>query len=185
MADENKQTDWSIVNNAIQKRQSETSLPLNPNRPLEVPNQLRDNRGVASPEGGVVKPDGVIANFQLQKVSRKAAVEHLKTWYAAQLDVARHHLAEVARVRKAESTVLADQFLRGLNAQNLAYLTQLGLTNERTRVEGVMALNDHTSKALKEIETRDWPPALRGRAMGAILERNEKFMGQLMNELGD
>jgi hypothetical protein len=88
-------------------------------------------------------------------------------------------------VRKAETTLLADQFLSSINAQHLAFLADLGLTNEGARAKALVKLADQTTETLKEIEERDWPEAIRDQTINGVLERNERFFKKLVNELGE
>ncbi len=131
---------WSKIDRALEKSRRE-NLPLHPDRPLDVPGQLH------GPDAeNVAKPDGVIASFKANKIERRAALEHLEVWYKTSLDVAKHRLGEVARVRKAEATVIAEQFLQNLDQLHLQYLMDLGLRNEAARQK---ALLDRSSKRSK------------------------------------
>lgn len=179
MSETDGRTDWSKVNVAIQRHAQDQVMPLSASPTLPAPGAPDDG------SKALAKPDGVIQSYKMKKVAKKAAVEHLEAWYATGLEVARHHMAEVARVKKAESTMVADQFLRNLNAQHLEYLTTLGLQNEGVRSRAVIALNDQTSATLKEIQTRDWPEPLITSAINGILDRQRRFMERLVNELGD
>jgi hypothetical protein len=111
-------------------------------------------------------------------------MEYLEVWYRARLEVARHRLSEVARVRKAEATLLAEQFLHGINSQHLEYLTSLGLRNEEVRTRAFIQLSDQTAAALREIQSRDWPQPMLDRTVEAILDRHEKFFRKVAEELG-
>lgn len=178
MADDGK-TDWSKVHTTVQRAAHSEIIPLAASETLPTLNAPGD----VGQE--VTAPDGIIHKYKANKVAKRAAIAHLETWYASRLEVAKHHLTEVARVRKAESTMVADQFLRHLNAQNLEYLTTLGLANESVRSRALLALNDQTSETLKQIQTRDWPEPLIDSAIHGVLERQKKFMDKLINELGD
>jgi hypothetical protein len=120
----------------------------------------------------------------MNRLARNAALEHLDAWYQAQLGIVHHRLAEVARVRQAEATLLAEQFLEGINAQHIEFLTELGLRTNAARDRAVIALHDQTTATLREIQTRDWPPVLLEQAIAGIIERNQRFFHKLNNELG-
>jgi hypothetical protein len=179
MANSDRKTDWSGVNQAIQKRASDTTLPLHPDRPLEVPASIQP------PPEPVAKPDGVVTQYKANKITRRAALEHLEVWYKAQLEVARHRLTEVARVRKAEATQLAEQFLHSINSQHLQFLAELGLRNEDARNRAFLALGDQTSNALREIQERDWPPQMIESTIQAVMDRYSRFFAKLSHELGE
>jgi hypothetical protein len=49
----------------------------------------------------------------------------------------------------------------------------------------MLELGDQTSKMLKEIDGRDWPPQLIEQAMHGVMERQMRFFQKLMEDLGD
>jgi hypothetical protein len=186
MASSESSTDWSTVDLVSQKRASSTSLPLHPDRPLEVPAAIQPPaEEVARPDGELARPEGVVMQYRANQLARKAALQHLNVWYRAQLDVARHRLGEVARVRKAEATLLAEQFLQSINSQHLQFLTDLGLRNEEARNRAFLALGDQTAKALREIQSRDWPASMLDLTIDAVLERHQRFFEKIARELGE
>jgi hypothetical protein len=186
MAAPERSTDWSAVDQVVQRRISEGVLPLHPDRPLEVPAAIEPPaESPARPDGDAVQVEGVVAQYRANKVARKAALAHLEVWYRAQLEVARHRLNEVARVRKAEATLLAEEFLHSINSRHLHFLTELGLRNEDTRNRAFLALGDQTSRALREIQERDWPASILQTTIGAVLERHQRFFEKIVRELGE
>jgi hypothetical protein len=183
LMDDNKK-DWTQVSRALQRRHSDTTMPLNPERPLEVPQKL----GRALESGGnssaVEKPDGFIANYKANKIEREAAIDHLKVWYQSQLEVAKHQLHEVVRVRKAQASIQAEQFLRSLDQQHLEYLADLGLRNMTTRQRMLLELGDQTSSILAEVVDRDWPPEMMEQTVMSIIELRQRHFDKIMQELG-
>jgi hypothetical protein len=171
-------TDWSGIETSLKRQAMDVAIPVARERQVPVPT------GLHAPTDGSERPDGVIAQFKANRVSRRAAMEYLEVWYRAQLEVARHRLSEIARVRRAEATLLAEQFLHGINSQHLEYLTSLGLRNEEVRMRAFIQLSDQTSAALREIQGRDWPQQMVDRTVQAILERQEAFFRKLTQELG-
>jgi hypothetical protein len=126
----------------------------------------------------------MIANYKANKITRAAVLEHLKAFHAAQLDAAKHHLSEAVRVRKADSTATAEQFLQLINARQVQFLTDIGLRDMQARGEALMKLQTQTSELLKQAMGQDWPDTLRDKAVAGILELNSRFMDRLMTELG-
>ncbi len=179
MPDSEDKPKWERTNRALQKQESQRDLPLNPDRPMEVPGALQ------GPANAVAKPDGIVANFKANKITRRAALEHLEVWYNAQLDVAKHRLAEVARVRKAEASLIAEQFLQSLDSQHLEFLIDLGLRNEATRHKAFKALGDQTAQTLKELEGRDWPEKLLEETIQGVIDRHRKFFAKIIQDLGE
>jgi hypothetical protein len=189
MAEDKEKTDWTHVNNAIQKRRADASMPATSDLgsaggPLAPRNSL-GVQTAGSPPNLIANPEGIIARFKMNQVAKKAAISHLESWYGAQLDVVRHQLSEVARAKKAETTLLADQFLSSINAQHLSFLADLGLKNEGARSAALIKLADQTAATLKEIATRDWPESIREQTINGVIERNQRFFSKLVNELGD
>ncbi len=179
MAPPDDKTDWTNVNKAVQRRQLDSDLPINP-------------EGVGSPASAIVRPgsntplspEGFIANYKANKITRTAVLEHLKVFHASQLEAAKHHLIEAVRVRKADSTATADQFLQLINARQLQFLTDIGLRDNQLRAEAVRKLQAQTAEQLKQTMAQDWPEALRENAINGIVELNRRFFQRLMTELG-
>jgi hypothetical protein len=173
-------TDWSDVNNAVRRREHSEALPIGP------AGLTPSTSGLQKPDGsGAVQPEGVIANFKANAITKKAAVTYLKMYYEQQLDASRHHLQELVRVRKAESTAVAEQMLASINSQQMRFLVDVGLKNEAVRNDALVQLNNQTSATLRQIVTADWPETLRQQAIEGIIERNGKFFGKLMTDLGE
>jgi hypothetical protein len=129
------------------------------------------------------KPEGIIASYKAAKVQREATLDYLRTWYREQLEVTKHRLAEAARVRKTEATVIAEQFLRELDQRHLEYLSDLGLRNVATRQDALAKLTDQTSGKLRELQERDWPPELQEQTIKGILDLHKRFFDRLMEEI--
>lgn len=171
-------TDWTGVNNIVQKRAVADSLPI------DLP--ASEAGGLQKPDSGkTVQPEGVIASFKANTITRKAAIEHLKVYYEKQLEAARHHLTEVVRVRKAGSTAVAEQMLASINSQQMQFLVEVGLRNEGVRHRALMQLNDQVAQTLRDIQNADWPDALREQAVTGVLDRQRKFFERLMTDLGE
>ena len=175
-----RKTDWTAVNQIVQRRAASEALPLQPS-------------GIHEPEvglqrptpGSTVKPEGVIANLKANAITRKAAVDYLRMYYEQQLEASRHHLTEVVRVRKAESTAVAEQMLASINSQQMQFLVDVGLRNEEVRGRALMQLNDQVSATLRQVMSADWPDPLREQAINGIYDRQRKFFERLMTDLGE
>lgn len=173
-------TDWGPVDKIVQRRTANEMLPLQPDG-LQKP-----GTGIQKPDSSAtVQPDGVIASFKANSITRKAALNYLSVYYEKQLEAARHHLTEVVRVRKAESTAVAEQLLASINSQQMQFLVEVGLRNEDVRSRAMVQLNDMISRTLREIQEADWPEALRQQAINGILDRQKKVFERLMTDLGE
>lgn len=112
-------------------------------------------------------------------------LKHVQIWYEGQLEAAKHAVEEAVRVRKAEASRVAERLLMEIDSEHVEYLLTLGLRNEGARSRVMIELNDQTSKTLREIEGRDWPPALIQQAIDGILERHRRFFQKVTEELGE
>ena len=123
MDDPKSKDKWETTNRTLQQRAVEQGTPAELGSVLPMSPADPTNAGAPS------KPEGIVAGFKAKQILRKAALQQMEVWYGTQLDIARHRLTEVSRVKKAQTTVIAEQFLRNLDQQHLEYLTDLGLRN--------------------------------------------------------
>ena len=179
MPDKPEKEEWEQVNRALEKKRMDQDLPVGSGPAAATP------PGLSSSPDAMGRPDGLIANFQAGKVQRAAVIEHLRTWYAAQLGVTKHRLAEAARVRNAEATLIAEQFLRALDQQHLEYLTTLGLRNLEVRQKALIQVGDQTTNILRDMQNRSWPQQLIDKTIQGIVELHERFFAKTMKELGE
>lgn len=173
--DEHK-TDWSKVEVSLQRREA-SELPLDPAKPMQAP-------ALTTPTAELAKAEGFITKFKANKIERQAALQFLDEWYKKQLEVGKHSLMEAAKVRKAEISVIASQFLENLNSRHLAFLMDLGLRNEDSRNKAFLALNEQTAGMLRQIQDADWPEFMVEKTISGVTERYGAFFGRIMNDLG-
>jgi hypothetical protein len=173
----------SRASRALQ-RQARGGIPLNPDKPLEVPAALQAHVNEVMP-APTANPKGVLAEFKAKRLTRKAALDQLTVYYDAQLDVVKTRLAETIRVRKAEATLKAEEFLQVLNNEHIEFLTELGLRNEDMRNRAFIKLNEQTTKSLREVENASWPTEMIDMTLEAMIARYKKFMGKLASDLED
>jgi len=131
------------------------------------------------------KPEGAITQYKASKIGKKPALQHVEAWYKGQIEAVEHAVGEAVRVRKAEATKIAERLLLEINEEHFRYLTSLGIRNEKARHNAMLELGDQTSKMLREIEGRDWPPQLIEQAMRGVMERQRRFFEKLMEDLGE
>lgn len=146
---------------------------------------LEKHQTVDVPHSPVQKPDGAIAQFKASQIGKKAALKHVQIWYEGQLEAARHAVTEAVRVRKAEASRVAERLLMEIGSEHVEYLNTLGLRNSDARNRVMLELGDQTSRTLKEIEGRDWPPPLIQQAIDGVWEKHRRFFQKIMEELGD
>jgi hypothetical protein len=146
---------------------------------------MQTHQKLEAPQAPLQKPQGTIAQFKANQIGKKAAIKHTEAWYKGQLEVAEHAIGEAVRVRKAEATKVAERLLLEINEEHFRYLTSLGLRNEDARHKAMLELGEQTSRTLKEIEGRDWPPQLIEQAIHGVMERQARFFQKLMEDLGE
>ena len=167
------------VNQMLQRHQLDQTMPMTP------PGSDERSVGLTTPTGDQAKPEGIIANFQAGRIQRKAAVAFLNAFYDRQLDAAKHHLGEAVRIRKAESTQAAEQFLQMINSQHVEFLQQIGLRNFRAAGDAITELGKTTHSLLQQVASANLPDMLANDAVDSILTRYRKFRDKLTQELGE
>jgi hypothetical protein len=171
---------WDNISNMIGK--SGTASAPSKAKATEA---LHKHQAVDVPNSLVQKPDGAIAQFKASQIGKRAVLKHVQIWYEGQLEAAKHAVGEAVRVRKAEASRVAERLLMEIDSEHVEYLLTLGLRNEDARSRAMIELGDQTSKTLKEIEGRDWPPALIQQAIDGIVERHRRFFQKITEELGE
>lgn len=174
-----KKTDWSVIESVNQKKPQPAELiPVSVQLPAAQPKEQK-----AHPNQGEA-PQGVLAKFQQGVMTRKASLEAMKLRYDSQIEALGHQLAKACQVEKAKADVVADEYLKELDAQHLQVLSELGLRNKETREQALMKLTQSTVNRLKEVQQMDWPPSMIEETIGEILELKKRAVAEIMNELG-
>jgi len=178
--DQDQARKWDNVSEIIARPGG--AAPASKTKAVEV---LHQRQRLDAPHPSLQKPEGAITQFKANKIGKKAALKHIETWYNGQIEAAEHAVNEAVRVRKAEATKIAERLLLDINEEHFGYLTSLGLRNEAARHRAMLELGDQTSKMLKEIEGRNWPPRLIEQGMHGVMERQLRFFQKLMEDLGE
>ena len=168
MSDDPKNTDWSRVDDVATGRKLPDLVPAGPGA-LTV----RQSEG----------HKGIVQQIREGKIKRRAAIQALEKIASAHLEVLSHQLHEVARVKKTEATVLADQLLKGLDLQSQEVLSELGLRNEKIRRTTLKKLNDETAKELREFANKDWPDFMREASITLVTDRWSRFLSRLSQDV--
>ena len=176
--DTKRDSDWEDVEHALQRRNNESTMPIAPAGAQAAPQLI-------TPEGEIAKASGVVAQYKANKITKEAVLEYLKVFHRKQLEVASHHLTEVARMRTAESTAVAEQFLERLNSQQMTFLQDIGLRNLDQRFAALEKLGDQTSQSLRRLKQSDMPPSLREQMINGVMELQTRFFERIMTELGE
>lgn len=170
MTDDSKKTDWSRVDRTVSSRDLPAVVPV---------------AGEALTPSAPEAVGGVVQRFKEGKIKREATIQKLQAMAAAQFDVLSHQLREASKVKKAEATVTAERFLKEIDLQFQEVAQQLGVRNEAIRRETLKTLSDETARDLQEIQNKDWPDFMVDTTVEAIKTRWNKFVADLMKDLGD
>ena len=177
---EKGKSDWSVIESVTQKQKQPEQLV-----PAEIANLASHDSVVSQKmaEQGE-EPQGILARFQQGRLSRKASLEAMKLKYDSQIKALGHNLAKACQVEKAKADVMADEYLKELDAQHLQVLSRLGLRNKETREKALMELTQSTVDRLKEVQQMDWPPSMIEETINDLLELKKRAVADIMNELG-
>ena len=173
MSDEAKKTDWSKIDDVASPKsgtEANTALsqPIVPDAPM-----VADSQDV----------QGVVANYKLGKIKKRAAFEAIERIQKAKLEVLDHQLSEAVQTKKAEATMLAREFLAGLDADYQLVLQGIGIKNEAARQDTLKLLGDKTAETLKEVSEADWPEFMRIETVKVISARYIKFLDEIKDDL--
>lgn len=141
--------------------------------PLEVP--------VPDPR----EKGGLLERWQKGNIDRRMAVNEFQDRCDAQLEALRFQLRKAVSVSNARADLMAEEYLKGLDAEHLEILAGLGLRNTRTRAESLKAVTEMIVEQIKEIQDKDWPPALIDHTIDELLALRTRTCAELMRELGD
>lgn len=187
---EEKKTDWSVADRLFKKdsgAQKPSSSSALSERVDLTP--ARSESATPAPAVQVEMPSadgarGVLARYKANKLKRSAALEALEKTYAGQLDVLEHRIIEATRVKKAETHVQAEEYLKELDAQNLEVLAEIGLRNRETRERALIELTERTSATIAEVQEKNWPQALIEDTIEQLFALRRRLIREIMEELG-
>jgi hypothetical protein len=182
---EKKKTDWKKTEDLILR----SSLP-----PAEIDDSGEESTGgelsvrpampIAAPIPDAKAVQGILAQWKSNNLERSAALAALKENYSSQLDVLKHCLTAAARVKKTQADVMAEEYLKELDARHLEVLTEIGLRNKDTREKALLELTDRTVEKLREVQGKDWPEALIEDTIQKLLGLRERLVAEILEELG-
>ena len=127
---------------------------------------------------------GILAQWRANTISRKSALQELQATYDAQLDILKHRLEKAVTMKNAQADVIATEYLKQLDAQQLDILTKLDLKNKATRERALFDLTEMTAARLREVQNTDWPPELKADTVGQLFLLRTRYVAEMMKELG-
>jgi hypothetical protein len=183
-------TDWSLTSKVARLGSRSVDEPKSPSLqsgatelvPLVTPDTLQNLAVVP-----LTTPEqlGMLGKWKANNLGRKAAMESIQRHYSSQLDVLAHNLAKAAQVKKARADVLAEEYLKELDTQHLAVLSEFGLRNKETRERALIELTETTVAKLREVQGKDWPEELVHDTISQLLGLRKRVVAEMMKELGE
>ena len=190
MAEKNK-TDWSRTQSARPAQaapgSNEPQSPIQPGQLVATGTGAHSNApaGLAVNVPQLEQPEGIIARWKTNALTRKATLQLLEVAYNGRLEQLKIRLAAAIRVEKAVVDVLAKEYLQQLDCEHLKNLQELNVKNLETRQQVMIDLNNVTAAKLKEAQEADWPPEMMNRTINHIFELHERAMAKIMKEVGE
>lgn len=187
-ADDKKlQGKWDRVNTRLTRSTQPPAEPQAAEAEL-IPGQTELTAAPSSlevPLPDINAKEGFLTRYQMKSIDRRTAVKEFQERCDAQLDALRFQLRRAVTVSNARADLVAEEYLKGLDAEHLEILAGLGLRNTKTRAEGLKAVNDMIVDQMKDVQGKDWPQALIDQTIDDLLELRRKASEELMRELGN
>lgn len=184
-----EKTDFSLVEEVMKSDKRFAAQRAEVGQPLQsaeiVPVEMSDvptAPKLSLPDSNLSR--GILARWQANTISRKAALEQLQSAYDAQLGLLKHQLEQAVTMKKAQADVIAKEYLKHLDAQQLEILTKLDLKNKGTREKALLELTEDTAARLKEVQNSDWPDILKADTVKQLFQLRERYVAEMMKELG-
>lgn len=184
-----KKTDWSFMEPISKKV----------NAPSSASGQLtRQPRGAEFAPGNgsgppavppLAVPDktaarGILMKYRENKLNRKSTLEALELTYKTQLEALNHSMIRALQVKKTETDVIAEEYLKELDARHMEVMNDLGLRNIETRSRTLEKLNDQYVAKLRDIRDKDWPPDVIAETLELLSRLRLRFIAEMMTEVG-
>jgi hypothetical protein len=87
-------------------------------------------------------------------------------------------------VKKTETDVIAEEYLKELDARHMEVMNDLGLRNIDSRNRTLERLNDQYVAKIKEIRDKDWPPEVIAETLELMSRLRMRFIAEMMTEVG-
>lgn len=185
MSDKDK-TDWSYLESIRNPEKRDSGqLSRASDRSEIVPIEQTDVPAPLNP--GIPDDDSLGFFMRLKKrgLEKKATVREIETFYEKRLDVLAYKLERAGQVEKARSHLVAEEYLKELDAKHLEVLSQIGLRNKDTRERGLLQLTDMTVARIKEVHEKDWPAELVNETIQELFALRKRYVAEMMRELGE
>lgn len=187
--DDQNKTDWSFIEPVLKKVNTPAAgsghstlslanvdLPTGKDAtPPTVPSLAVPNKNAAR---------GILMKYRENKLNRKSTLQALELTYKTQLDALTHTLTRALQVKKTETDVIAEEYLKELDARHMEVMNDLGLRNIDIRNRTLEKLNDQYVAKIKEIKDKDWPPDVIIETLELMSKLRMRFIAEMMTEVG-
>jgi hypothetical protein len=184
---EKDKTDWSFLE-PIQNPEKQQTGKANrtSSRSEIVPVEQSNAPAPLNPDVPNPASIGFFESFTKKgQLEKKARIQELETYYEKRLDVLAFKLEQAGQVEKARSHLVAEEYLKELDAKHLEVLSQIGLRNKDTRERGLLQLTDMTVARIKEVHEKDWPPEIVNETIQELFALRKRYVAEMMRELGE
>jgi len=187
--DDKNKTDWGFMEPVLKKVNTSSSASGQVTRPLGgvdlVPGREANPPSVPT----LSVPDktaahGILMKYRENKLNRKSTLQALELTYKTQLDALTHNLVRALQVKKTETDVIAEEYLKELDARHMEVMNDLGLRNIDIRNRTLEKLNDQYVAKIKEIKDKDWPPDVIIETLELMSKLRMRFIAEMMTEVG-
>jgi hypothetical protein len=187
MSSSEDKPDWSRVESIVKSGK----FPLSP-KPENAPGEALvpvEQQGLPTPLAAMTtKPklteQGLLMQWKAGKLDRKVTLAALESQYDGQLDVLRETITQAVKVQKTKVGMIAEEYLKNLDAKHLEVLEELGIRNVAKRWKAVTDLNDMAVSKINEVQTKKWPDSLIDETIAQILATRKRVVGEILKELG-
>jgi len=186
--DNQNKTDWSLAEAIMTENDPPSTIRDQVARTVGQGDLVLSSGGMPStpnvglPDSGAGR--SILTKWRENKLGRKATLQALDAHYGSQLEALKYNLTKAVQVQKARADVIAEEYLKELDARQLEMLAELGLRNKDTREKALMKLTDTTSARIKEVQEKDWPEPLIKDVIDELFKLRKRVVSEIMKELG-
>lgn len=187
--DNKDKTDWSFMEPILKKVNSQPPVSGQGTRSIGGVELVPAGETNAPAVPTLAVPDktaahGILMRYRQNKLSRKSTLQALELTYKTQLDALTHNMVRALQVKKTETDVIAEEYLKELDARHMEVMNDLGLRNIDIRNRTLEKLNDQYVAKIKEIRGKDWPPDVIAETLELMSKLRMRFIAEMMTEVG-
>ena len=97
-------------------------------------------------------PEEIIVLYRADKVMQNTALQMLREYYHSQLEASKNRFLKAVMLNKPLTGIDAEKTIEELNRKYFDFLQQLGVDNNKERVELLVQLNRQSSELLAKVD---------------------------------